>query len=1071
MKSNTIFIAISLLILFTDSLFVATNYFFSKEAVKEDLTKESESLHAAFDATLADTETNLLLVASVFAHDEQVQDLFHQGKLAVAEEGGGAGGEHANAIRRALYDLIEPRWKSAMQNLGARQLHFHLGPGSTSFLRVHRPDKFGDNMDDVRFTVVDTNAQQTPRSGFETGRVYSGIRGVVPVFWANPGTGEKEHIGALEAGVSFDKVINSFDRATNVGVTILLSKEHIESAMWPSYIETQFKKQFTACGCVVEASSRPFRDLIAEEAPRDNGGRIQKDNVVHILKDADRYYSASYFPLRDYRGHMHPELPDIGAIVLWKDVTDKIAVFNYNQLFNAIYGILTFLFVETLLYFGFKRATHHLEQQIAERTESLTESESRLKEAQQIAGMGHFVYNTKCHHFWSTELFRILGKDQRADAASIEALTRDIDEKQRAMVNQGLSSGLLTGTAFGADFRYQMPDGSTKCLKLSSHVEKDPLGKPSRVVGTIQDISHHKAVEERLESERRFLQSVIDGSADPIMVITSDYNVLLMNEPARANIPARWVGQEKLKCYQVSHHSEEPCNGSEHPCPLREVLEKQDRVSVTHKHPNSEGGESIFELIATPFRDKDGKICGIIEASRDITAHLDTLSELREQQLRIEHVAYHDALTGLPNRTLLNDRIDQAIRNAERTEGSFALLFIDLDNFKQINDSLGHQVGDNLLRAVSERLGNVVRREDTLARLGGDEFILLANSSNGGQNAGILAEKLLAEILDPFPIGNHQLYIGASIGICIYPMDGTNVEMLLRNADAAMYQAKENGRNTYHYYNRNLTDQALMRMQIDRDMHQAIANNQFELHYQPKFESASGKVCGVEALIRWKHPQRGYISPNEFIPIAEQSHLILTIGDWVLENICLQIAKWANAGTRIGQVAINVSRQQLQRPDFVERFKEIVGKHGCTYAQLDLEITETYIMRNPERAGATLSALRSLGVTISIDDFGTGYSSMSFLKSLPITKLKIDKSFISDIPDDANNVAITSAIIAMAKQLQLKLVGEGVETQEQYRFLRQSGCDEIQGYLFSKPLPPEELDQFLEHCRLCDDAT
>jgi signal transduction histidine kinase/DNA-binding response OmpR family regulator len=399
------FLLVSLLIAVIDGLFVYANYRMAEATLHRDLSKEARAIHSAFNGATEDSEANLLLIASVFANDDRVQQLLLAGKRAVEEEGGGAGGEEAAKIRQRLYELIAPRWQKAMRHFGARQLHFHLGPGALSFLRVHSPRKFGDRLDEVRFTIVDTSAEREPRSGFETGRVYAGIRGVVPVSAVDERTGEGIPVGTLEAGLAFDNLVNNFEAATGTSVTILLSREQLEEVMWPDFLERHFANQTTPCGCLLEASSREIPETILLDAERDAEGNFVKDGVARIYPVDGGYYSAAFFPLRDYRGKINPQREDVGAIVLWEDVSDRILRFQQNQQFNIAYALLAFLVIEGLLYLGFRRVTRHLREEIALQTAELI-SAQRSAEASNRA-KSTFLANMS--HELRTPLNAILG--------------------------------------------------------------------------------------------------------------------------------------------------------------------------------------------------------------------------------------------------------------------------------------------------------------------------------------------------------------------------------------------------------------------------------------------------------------------------------------------------------------------------------------------------------------------------------------------------------------------------------------------------------------------------------------
>lgn len=441
-----------------------------------------------------------------------------------------------------------------------------------------------------------------------------------------------------------------------------------------------------------------------------------------------------------------------------------------------------------------------------------------------------------------------------------------------------------------------------------------------------------------------------------------------------------------------------------------------------------------------------------------LRAHLD---ELHQQESHLHHLAQHDHLTNLPNRLLLYDRLHQAIVRAHRTEQQIVVIFIDLDRFKDINDSLGHAVGDDVIKLVAQRLSSLVREGDTVARLGGDEFIVMLEMSPDPGAVTMIAQKLLMELQNALHVGGRDLYVSASMGISIFPQDGSDPATLVRNADAAMYRSKAEGRNTFHFYTEDMTVQALSRLQMETELRQALAQNQFCLHYQPQVDLQTGAVIGVEALVRWQHPYKNLLGPNHFIPLAEDTGLIEPLGAWVLKEACAQMRRWRDAGLDPGRVAVNLSGKQLRRKELLSTVLAILQETGCEPTWLELEVTESIFMERAGDASAVLQEFRALGVELAIDDFGTGYSSLSYLKHLPVSKLKIDRSFTMNIPDAADDMAITRAIIALANSLGLKTLAEGVETDLQCGFLQAEGCMQAQGYLFSRPLAAPDLERFL----------
>ena len=443
------------------------------------------------------------------------------------------------------------------------------------------------------------------------------------------------------------------------------------------------------------------------------------------------------------------------------------------------------------------------------------------------------------------------------------------------------------------------------------------------------------------------------------------------------------------------------------------------------------------------------------------------LLELSKEQAesvanRMEYHAHHDALTGLPNRILLNDRITSELAHARRQQTNAALLFLDLDRFKIINDSLGHAVGDQLLRVISRRLNNCVREEDTVARLGGDEFMVLLPRISGSADAGRIAKKIIECLVDPISCNGHELHITTSIGISIFPYDGTDAETLIKHADISMYRAKELGRNKAVYYTAEMNAGSRKQLAMETNLRKAVERNQLRLFYQPKVDINRNMIVGVEALLRWKHPTMGFISPLDFIPVAEDSGLIIPIGEWVLNTAFRQLKQWHNTGFTGLTVAVNLSSAQLSRPGFEDVVAQALGEAGLDARMTELEVTENVAMENIDSAITVLDRLKCMGISIAMDDFGTGYSSLNYLRRLPIDIVKIDKSFVSEIPDSTDDVTIAQAIIAMAQSLKLSLVVEGVENVRQLNFFRQQGVNIVQGYLFSKPVPASELLRMLE---------
>jgi diguanylate cyclase (GGDEF)-like protein/PAS domain S-box-containing protein len=468
-----------------------------------------------------------------------------------------------------------------------------------------------------------------------------------------------------------------------------------------------------------------------------------------------------------------------------------------------------------------------------------------------------------------------------------------------------------------------------------------------------------------------------------------------------------------------------------------------------------DGTEAPIEESAAPIHDREGQVTGAVMVFHDV-------STARAQANKLTHLAQHDHLTDLPNRTLLNDRLTQAMTLAHRRGHQVAVLFLDVDRFKHINDSLGHAIGDRLLQSIALRLLSCVRRSDTVSRLGGDEFVILLSEIRHAEDAAISAARILQELGEPHRIDQHELYLTVSIGIAIFPDDGTEAEVILKNADFAMYEAKQNYRNNYRFFESRMNARAMARQSLEYDLRLAIERQEFALHYQPKVNLRTGEIIGVEGLIRWHHPERGLVPPVQFIPVAEDCGFIVPIGQWVLREACRQGRAWRDSGLPAIGIAVNISAAELRTRNFVANVQAILKETRFEPRDLELELTETFLMQDLESTAAVLRALKEIGVRLALDDFGTGYSSLSYLRRFPIDTLKIDRSFVCDLTTDAGDASIVDAVINMGKSLHMAVVAEGVETPEQLALLQQQGCTEGQGYFFSRPVSAERTTQLLE---------
>ena len=567
------------------------------------------------------------------------------------------------------------------------------------------------------------------------------------------------------------------------------------------------------------------------------------------------------------------------------------------------------------------------------------------------------------------------------------------------------------------------------------------------------DISNIVELEQLQKKQTRVLECIHDS------VISTDLkgNITSWNKGSTllfGYVYKQVIGKSILELYDE--------NNNHTLLELFSLLNTEDNLTIEAYMLKEDQTRIICDISLSVSRDENEKIDGYVGYIQDITTQKKTQTLLAEQTKQLEYQANHDTLTNLPNRALFKDRLAQSIIRAKRNSEQFALLFIDLDQFKKINDSLGHHVGDEVLIEAAKRINSVLREEDSLARLGGDEFTVILKNIKNIQNISVVAQKIIDVMKEPITIAIHNLYVTSSIGISIYPDDAKNDLNLIKYADAAMYKAKDEGRNNYQFYSSSMTAYAFEHVVMESSLRVAIKEEQFVVYFQPQYDTKIEKLIGMEALVRWNHPSLGLIPPGKFIPIAEETGLIIEIDKLVMKNAMLQFSKWYKQGYNPGLLSLNLAMKQLNQDDFLEYIQNFMSSVNFKSEWLELEVTEGQVMNNPEASIEKLNSIHNMGIQIAIDDFGTGYSSLSYLKKLPLDKLKIDQSFIRDIPEDEDDMAITRAIIALGKSLNLKLIAEGVETQEQRDFLEATGCDYIQGYFYSRPIPEDEIEELLK---------
>jgi diguanylate cyclase (GGDEF)-like protein/PAS domain S-box-containing protein len=680
-----------------------------------------------------------------------------------------------------------------------------------------------------------------------------------------------------------------------------------------------------------------------------------------------------------------------------------------------------------------------------------------------------FWYNQRWYDFFGTTPEQLEGWGWQS--AHDPAVLPQVIAKWQAAVT--------AGTPFEMEFPLRGADGRFRQFLTRAMPVRNAGGDVVQWAATHTDVTELKLVEERLRSSQAHLELVnaelaksieenarvaealynekeraqvtLNSIADAVICTSVDGSLSYLNSAAERL--TQWTSSAALgrRLEDVFHIVD---TQTREVIPnLMSLAVKQNKISklpplcILIRH---DGSELPIEDSCAPIHARDGRITGAVMVFQDV-------SEARVLSQKLAHQASHDSLTGLPNRALLSDRLALAVAAAHRHKSSFALLYLDVDRFKHINDSLGHSIGDRLLQAVASRLTDCIRASDTVSRQGGDEFVILLIDIGGTREASVCAEKICQTLRLPYVLDAHELHVSASIGIAICPQDGMEAEELLRNADSAMYEAKGQGRNNYQFYRKKLNESAFARQTLESGLRHAIDRRQLELHYQPIMDLQSGAVSAVETLLRWRHPTHGLLTPGQFMAIAEESGLIVPIGQWVLRNVCLQAREWQMAGMVPMRYAVNVSAVELRSKDFVCGVAKLIGDTSIEPSVLELELTETFLMQDSKSTALVLNALKDLRVHLALDDFGTGYSSLSHMRRFPIDTLKIDRSFVKGLTTDAADASVVSAVINMGKSLQMLVVAEGVETRDQLSFLRAQHCNEAQGYLFSPPVTADEF--------------
>ncbi|MBF0283781.1 MAG: EAL domain-containing protein [Magnetococcales bacterium] len=744
---------------------------------------------------------------------------------------------------------------------------------------------------------------------------------------------------------------------------------------------------------------------------------------------------------------------DLGRSLLWEPGFDP-----------SLFAALTALLIALLMAAGISgvgRLIRSLQQ-----TESrLQESLESLSRAQAIAQVGAWEWNILTNELtWSDEIFRIFGHPPQAFIPDYAAFLRAIHPADVDRVEREVQRALEhPDHPYNVEHRILRPDGSLRIVHEKGEVIRDPSGKPLVMMGAVHDITELRRVEEHLHtvtqtfhealgemgSQMELAAKVFEHAIEGV-TITNAENVILSVNPAFCAITGyaseEVIGQTPRLLRSDRH---EPAFYAEMWKTLARDGFWQGEIWNRRK-----SGEAFPEhLTITSVRDEQGRPTHYIALFHD-------LSDLRRSEEALHLKTFYDALTGLPNRELFRDRLRMALRQARRTKRRIGVVVFDLDLFKHVNDTLGHISGDLLLQEAGARMTAALREGDAAARLGGDEFALLLEELADAREAAHVVQRVFDHFLPPFVLSGTELYVTLSAGIAIFPDNGEDADLLLRNADMALHRAKDLGRRNFQFHTPEMDARVNRRLRLENDMRKGLERGEFLLFYQPKIDTAGMKLGGMEALARWKHPEQGMISPADFIPVAEETGLIVPMGEWILREACRQAQAWVDAGLPPMTVAVNLSARQFREANLLQMVDQVLAESGLVPEQLELEITESMVMSDVEQAIDTMRALRERGVRIAVDDFGTGYSSLNYLKRFPVHALKVDQHFIKDVITSGEDAAIVAGVIRLAHSLGLEVVAEGVELREHVDFLRQLACETLQGYYFSRPLPSEEFAAF-----------